>query len=374
MRATVLSFAVLATLLTVLSGCTKDAPTTPDTTPKKYAVKGTVTPKAAEAVDGVAITMGTRTATTTATGTYSFSDVDTGSYVLTPSKAGITFTPATKSIKVSTADVTGVDFVATGAVIPTHIVPEMIAIEPGTFMLGSKGTQPGGDASLPQHSVTLTQGFWIGKTEITQAQYASVIGSNPAHWVGESNPVENVSAFDAMAYCNELSKKEGLKPCYTINGTTFTWDRTANGYRLPTNAEWEYAARAGTTDNTYAGLNNGKNPNPMVDSIAWYMYNTQPGPPYDGSTASTRPVGLKKPNAWGLYDVLGNLSELVYGNRSPYTAESKVDPIDTPSENDIIVRGGCCKNKSDGILITERIDGSMTQRGNSFGFRIARNR
>ena len=217
MRATILSLGVIALLITTLSGCTKDTPTTPDTTPKKYAVKGTVTPKAAEAVDGVTITMGTRTATTTATGTYSFSDVDTGSYVVTPSKAGITFTPATKSIKVSTADVTGVDFVATGAVTPTHIVPEMIAIEPGTFMMGEPDGQPGGIGSTPKHQVTISKPFWIGKTEITQAQFESVMGTNPSKWVGDNNPVEKVTGIDAMTYCNELSKKEGLVPCYTIS-------------------------------------------------------------------------------------------------------------------------------------------------------------
>jgi formylglycine-generating enzyme required for sulfatase activity len=200
------------------------------------------------------------------------------------------------------------------------------------------------------------------------------MGSNPSRWVGDNNPVEQMGILAAMRYCNELSKLEGLQPCYTITGTTIEWDQKANGYRLPTNAEWEYAAKAGTNANTYAGENNGRNPNAMVDSIAWYQYNTQPGPPYDGSTASSRPVGGKRPNAWGLYDVLGNAAEWVYGNHDTYPSTPEIDPVYHPAPDNVIIRGGCFRNKADGILITERIRGSVTDIGDTSGFRVARNR
>ena len=374
MRSALLTFVVLISMLGTLPGCTKDAPTTPDPTPKKYAVKGTVTPKASEVVDGIAIAMGTRTATTSSTGAYSFNDVDTGSYVVTPTKTGFTFAPSSKNVTVTAADVTAVDFVATGAVAPTHIVPEMIAIEPGTFMMGETKGQPSGIGSKPQHQVTITKGFLIGKFEITQAQYVSVMGLNPSKWIGDSNPVEKVTGIDAMIYCNELSKKEGLTPCYEISGKNASWDRAANGYRLPTEAEWEYAARAGTTDNTYAGFNNGKDPSSKVDSISWYMYNTQPGPPYDGKTASSRPVGLKRPNAWGLFDVLGNVLERVYGSGRNYTTAPEVDPVYEPTSDNSMVRGGSFRGKSSDILISERLSGKIDLVSDLLGLRIARNR
>ncbi|MBS1561136.1 MAG: SUMF1/EgtB/PvdO family nonheme iron enzyme [Bacteroidetes bacterium] len=365
----------MALLITTLSGCTKDAPTTPDTTPKKYAVKGTVTPKTAEAVDGVTITMGTRTATTTATGAYSFSDVDTGSYVVTPSKAGITFTPATKSIKVSTADVTGVDFVATGAVTPTHIVPEMIAIEPGTFMMGGKASQPSGDNAKPQHQVMLTRAYSIGKTEVTQAQYMSVMGSNPSIHKGDSLPVGSMSPIDAMQYCNTLSTLEGLTPCYTISGLTVTWNPDANGFRLPTEAEWEYAARAGTTDNTYNGVNDGRYPNAVLEPIAWFSRNSAISPPYDGTTSRPQIVATKMPNAWGLFDVLGNAEEWTYGSLTTYTTDAQTDPGRTTSPlSESVLRGSSYRQPATEIMIPTRVGAQLNAWFDSAGLRVARNR
>jgi len=374
MRSALLTFVVLISMLGTLPGCTKDAPTTPDPTPKKYAVKGTVTPKASEVVDGIAIAMGTRTATTSSTGAYSFNDVDTGSYVVTPTKTGFTFAPNSKNVRVTASDVTDVDFVATGAVLPTHLVPEMIAIEPGTFMMGGVTGQPSGENARPQHQVTITKGYFIGKTEVTQKQYMSVTGKNPSFHKGDSVPVHGTSALEAMDYCNKLSLLEGLNPCYVISDTVFSWDRNANGYRLPTDAEWEYAARAGTTDNTYDGAIDGRNPSVVLDRIAWYVYNASSGPPYDGSKAKPKAVGLKKSNAWGLFDVLGNVRELTYGRIEKYSTDPLTDPISDPSVDNIILRGSFFRIDASGITITIRELYHMNLADDSVGFRIARNR
>ena len=122
----------------------------------------------------------------------------------------------------------------------------LILINGGTFEMGSPETEMQREEDETQHEVTVSD-FYIGRYEVTQSEYEEVIGENPSNFKGENLPVENVSWYDAIEYCNKLSKKEGLTLVYTIDGENVSWDRSANGYRLPTEAEWEYAARAGTT-------------------------------------------------------------------------------------------------------------------------------
>ncbi len=184
---------------------------------------------------------------------------------------------------------------------------KLVRIEPGSFLMGSTKDQidkfmrlfPGFareefDAEQPQHHVKITRPFFLGIYEVTQGQYQAVMGENPSHFKGSDDlPVEQVSWLDAVLFCNKLSEREKRTPCYRINGTEVTI-AGGNGYRLPTEAEWEYACRAGSTT-MYPCDEAGK-----LDAHAWNYHN---------SGNETHPVGQKLPNAWGLYDMLGNVWE-----------------------------------------------------------------
>ena len=131
-----------------------------------------------------------------------------------------------------------------------EISKDFVLIEGGTFQMGSPETEAWRSADETQHTVTVS-GFYMSKYELTQKEYEEITGNNPSNFSGENLPVENVSWLDAVAFCNARSEKEGLTPAYTIDGQKVSWDRSANGYRLPTEAEWEYACRAGTTTPFY---------------------------------------------------------------------------------------------------------------------------
>ncbi|MCL2805458.1 MAG: SUMF1/EgtB/PvdO family nonheme iron enzyme [Treponema sp.] len=166
----------------------------------------------------------------------------------------------------------------------------MVRINGGTFTMGSPANEPGRNSDEIQRQVTVGS-FFMGKYQVTQKEYQEVMGTNPSYFKGDNLPVENVSWFNAVEYCNKLSQREGLTPAYTINGTNVTWNINANGYRLPTEAEWEYACRAGTTTAYNTGAT-------ISDSTGWYV---------DNSNDRSHPVGHKRANAWGLFDMHGNV-------------------------------------------------------------------
>lgn len=220
--------------------------------------------------------------------------------------------------------------------------PEMIKIDAGSFMMGQclpKGCNEKKAAKQPKsacaqlvkncaagrdefpHKVTLTRAFYLSKHEVTQAQYQALMGKNPSGWKGKNNPVENITWFDAIAYANAMSQKDGLPACYTYDasgkhGCTSTSCGQVvgvgsiyecKGYRLPTEAEWEFAARANSDGPIYG----------PVDEIAWYRKN---------ASYNHHPVGQKKPNEFGLYDMHGNVSEYCHDIYAPYKKGQIQDP------------------------------------------------
>lgn len=238
--------------------------------------------------------------------------------------------------------------------------PKMIPIRPARFLMGSDTSRY--DDEKPQHEVVLTVPFLMSETEVTQGQYKAVMGTNPSHFHNtvdaDQLPVETVSWLDAARYSNKLSTLEGLEPCYHLTGDEVQWPKKqgCRGYRLPTEAEWEYAARAGQKTE-YAGSN-------QVDEIAWVESN---------SNSQTHPVAKKRPNAWGLYDLSGNVWEWVwdwYGGS--YESAAKENPTGPQGGGGRVVRGGSWFIDAENARVADRGWNAPTARGNSVGFRLAR--
>jgi formylglycine-generating enzyme required for sulfatase activity len=186
--------------------------------------------------------------------------------------------------------------------------------------------------------------FFLNQFPVTQEEYFVVTGKSPSTFKGNRNPVENVSWYDAILFCNMLSRQDGFSQCYSVgDGEKVSCNPDAHGYRLPSEAEWEYACRAGTSKVVYG----------EIDEIAWYRGN---------SNGTTHEVGTKQPNAWGLFDMLGNVwewcwdiyDEATYG---PYR----------------VFRGGGWNDPARGCLASNRRRSHPTFFIDDLGFRIARN-
>ncbi len=246
-----------------------------------------------------------------------------------------------------------------GRVIDAHGY-RMISIPGGTFTMGcTPGAGECYDWEKPAHRVTIS-GFAMGATEVTQGLWNSVMGSNPSHFssCGDACPVEKVSWLDSVAFANELSLKEGLEECYRISGETVTWPKglACRGYRLPTESEWEYAARAGE-DTLYAGSND-------AGSVAWYSSN---------SGSKTHRVGGKSANGRGLYDMTGNVWEWTWDwYQKNYQSSSSVDPVGPQSGSVRVVRGGGWLYTSRFVRVASRSYSAPSNRRNYVGLRLSK--
>ncbi len=226
---------------------------------------------------------------------------------------------------------------------------EMVLIPAGTFTMGSPADERGRDEYLEwaPHQVTLTKYFYIGRYEVTQAQYQAVMDDNPSGFQNKpDNPVEQVTWINAASFCNELSKQQGLTPVY--NESDWTTDWTANGYRLPTEAEWEYACRAGTRTRFSFGNaleipDFGDSYREIGDQYMWWKGNNT----YSGNEAGAKEVGLKQPNPWNLYDMHGNVWEWCNDWwEEPSNRGSIVDPKGENSGSTRVYRGGSWGSES----------------------------
>ncbi len=231
------------------------------------------------------------------------------------------------------------------------ILGSWVTIPAGTFTMGSQPSDACYETNQDSHEVTLTHGFEMQDTEVTQAQFKRVMGYNPATFTcGNNCPVERVNWHEAVAYCNALSKRASLlATCYqcTGDGANVTCSEaspygganiyTCPGYRLPTEAEWEYAYRAGSTSDLYNGPStptacHACKSDFNADSIAWYSCN---------SDATTHPVKQKTPNAWLLYDMAGNVWEWCHDWYQPNLGSTAVtDPWGPQIGSERLVRGG----------------------------------
>ena len=227
-------------------------------------------------------------------------------------------------------------------------VGTFVPIDPGVFEMSSLEGEAGSGSDENQYTVVLTRSFAMLSGEVTQGQFDFLMGYNPSTFTecGMDCPVEEVSWYEAAAYSNALSLAEGFAACYTCTGTDaavvcepdgeYATPYECPGFRLPTEAEWEYAARAGTTTATYNGDLDEEHlsceqPNNVLDSIAWFCGN---------SGFTTHVVGTKTPNDWGMYDMLGNVEEWCHDFFGSYPTELVEDPWGPANGSLRRLRGG----------------------------------
>jgi formylglycine-generating enzyme required for sulfatase activity len=209
-------------------------------------------------------------------------------------------------------------------------------IPAGSFLMGSSAGEEGRNHNERQHAVEITQPFLLKTTPVTQAQWLALMGDNPAAFQGDDRrPIEQVSWEDAARFCAALSAQTG------------------GMYTLPTEAQWEYACRAGTTTARYGDL----------DAIAWYSKN---------ANGSTQPAAQEQPNAWGLSDMLGNVWEWCLDWYGKYPGEPQRDPKRTPSGDYRVVRGGAWSTDARFCRAAQRFFHAPTNRFNDIGFRCVR--
>lgn len=236
-----------------------------------------------------------------------------------------------------------------------NVTLEMLPIRAGEFMMGSPKGETG--CKMPdetQHHVTITAPYWMGKYSVTQEQYKAVMNENPSEFkTGPDHPVECVSYHEANEFCRRLNRSLAAE--------------LPAGYRfaLPTEAQWEYACRAGSSSALYTGeeLTNANGVCRSLESIAWYESNH--------TNWGHLPVGGKAPNAWGLYDMIGNIHEWVYDRYGVYPADGAVDPQGPDAGPERVVRGGSWRSQPWKCRAARRGVDAPGYKLNGLGFRVA---
>ena len=239
--------------------------------------------------------------------------------------------------------------------------PGEIRIPGGTFVMGGPAGDPWSDPDEVRHEVTVSA-FWLQRTEVTQRQWQAVMGENPSVFTdcGEDCPVDSIRWFDAVAYANALSEQEGLRPAYTIEGHEVAWDRSAPGYRLPTEAEWEWASLGGEpvrfagSDDPYA--------------VGWL---------YRNAGSESHRVCTRQVNGYGLCDMTGNILEWVWNWNGDYPVGPGIegpvtDPLGPEEGTYRAVRGGSWDDIARVSRNANRYSAVPWVRGPSLGLRLAR--
>ena len=248
--------------------------------------------------------------------------------------------------------------------------PDMVLVNGSAFTMGKIDGDAAAERDEHNRKIDFKgHTFYISKTEVSQELYSSVMNENPSKFKDPNNPVETVTWYDAIWFCNELSKKEGLDPVYTVKGTTVTWNGSANGYRLPTEAEWEYVAKA-NTKTVYAGSD-------TIEDVAWNKGN---------ANSKTHPVGTKKPNGLGVFDMSGNVYEWVWDwhecTSTSFDKTKKCDgnypegvtlPTGWASGTEKVFRGGSYANPESSARVSNRGFYYAHYHSPKVGFRIVKN-
>ena len=287
------------------------------------------------------------------------------------------------TVSIELDEITNITFITGGTPPPEN----MVLIPAGSFDMGDHFGEGSSD-ELPVHNVSL-DAYYMNKYEVTQLEYETLIGSNPSdpsYGIGNARPVNNVSYYDIMVYCNKLSIEESLTPCYTIDGSTdpadwgtvptssnSTWDAvicdfSVTGYRLPTEAEWEYAAKGGASwedHNRYSGCIEESD----LTDYGWYSANNgSSGTPEYGC----KDVGTKLPNQLGLYDMSGNLYEWCFDWYGSYSSDAQTNPSGPASGSYRILRGGYWNDTVNPLRSAYRGRYYPSNRSNGIGFRLVR--
>ena len=260
---------------------------------------------------------------------------------------------------------------------PVSVDDGFVLIGGGTFQMGSPESENWRIDDETQHQVSVGP-FYMDPYETTQKEYLRLMGENPSTFTGDDLPVENISWLDAIRYANAKSTEGGLTPVYTITEGGVTWDLSANGYRLPTEAEWEYACRAGTSTpfNTEKSLSAAE-----ANFYGHYPYEIEENY-FNNSVLEAKPgeyrqttiaVGNFEPNAWGLYDMHGNVNEWCWDYYGAYDVNAADDPTGPSSGTRHVYRGGGWNDFAKNMRSAYRAAGQEDMHSYNLGLRLARN-